>query len=124
MISNSNLIEYYRSQRSSQSDLVDAAATEIENDYSDAMESMARSYEEGFLDGMRHAFVLITGDEPHGESANTIIGLVSAALKSGEVSAELQNLCQHSVTMGTDIGDGAQSMSCTACLKTLHTVHL
>jgi hypothetical protein len=67
----SNHAEFYKSYTSSLEAWAIAERADQAADYSDAMLSMARAYEEGFKDAMAHAFILITGHEPDDEEYQT-----------------------------------------------------
>jgi hypothetical protein len=67
----SNYAEFYKSYTSSLEAWALAERADQAADYSDAMLSMARSYEEGFKDAMAHAFILITGYEPDSDYYET-----------------------------------------------------
>jgi hypothetical protein len=56
-----NITEFLTSLNDSERAFVAAAAAEIASGYH-ADDTMERKYEEGFNDGMRHAYTLLTGD--------------------------------------------------------------
>jgi len=53
--------EFITSLRDSERKHAEAVQAEMASDYSDALLSMERAYEEGFVDAMRHAYTLLTG---------------------------------------------------------------
>lgn len=59
-----NIDEFFKSLADSNRAFADAIIREEQgaNDFEDTMD---RKYEEGFIDGMRHAYILLTGDTLH-----------------------------------------------------------
>lgn len=65
--------EFLESLYDSERNLVEAVTLEVESDYDDYEATLDRKYEEGFIDGMRHAYTLLTGDVLIGSTADEII---------------------------------------------------
>lgn len=83
--------DFYNSLRASAASFIEAVARDIETGNSDALLSMERTYEEGFMDGMRHAYVLLTGTFADGLTASEI----ERTIRANEVSPELRDICAH-----------------------------
>lgn len=56
-----NIDEFFKSLASSNSAFADAIYREEKSGFDDFDATLDRKYEEGFIDGMRHAYILLTG---------------------------------------------------------------
>lgn len=59
-----NIDEFFKSLASSNRAFADAIIREEQGAF-EFEDTMERKYEEGFIDGMRHAYILLTGDTLH-----------------------------------------------------------
>jgi len=59
-----NIDEFFKSLADSNRAFADAILRE-ERDGFEFEDTLDRKYEEGFIDGMRHAYILLTGDTLH-----------------------------------------------------------
>lgn len=76
--------EFLDSLYDSEMNLVDAVRAELASGYSDFEATASRHAEEGFIDGMRHAYTLLTGDILIGSNASEIIDATIALVKEEE----------------------------------------
>lgn len=65
--------ELLNSLADSEATLIEAVELELKTGYDDFEATLTRKYEEGFIDGMRHAYTLLTGDYLPGKTADEII---------------------------------------------------
>jgi hypothetical protein len=65
--------EFLESLYDSERNLVEAVTIEYESGFDDYEATLERKYEEGFIDAMRHAYTLLTGDVLGGSTADEII---------------------------------------------------
>ncbi len=72
---------FYESLIDSEKSFRAAIANEERNGF-EFEDTLERKYEEGFIDGMRHAYALLTGDTPEGRSADEIEKYVRSIIKS------------------------------------------
>lgn len=80
--------EFLESLYDSERNLVEAVTLEVESDYDDYEATLDRKYEEGFIDGMRHAYTLLTGDVLIGSTSDEIIEATRELAKA--------TICDHS----------------------------
>jgi hypothetical protein len=66
-----NYESFYESLENSEGAFCIAIGNEERNDF-EVEDTMERKYEEGFIDGMRHAFTLLTGNLPEGWPSDEI----------------------------------------------------
>lgn len=78
--------EFIQSLYDSEASLISAVRSELESDYSDFEATMERKYEEGFIDGMRHAYILLTGGTPVGSTSDEIIDATRAFFEEEKVA--------------------------------------
>lgn len=76
-----NKSEFYKSIEDSEVSFMAAIANEERHGF-EFEDTLERKYEEGFIDGMRHAYMLLTGDTPEGRSADEIEKTTRFILKS------------------------------------------
>lgn len=73
--------EFYKSLEDSEGSFCIAIGNEERHGF-ELEDTMERKYEEGFIDGMRHAYTLLTGDVPEGYSSNDIEEHARATIKA------------------------------------------
>lgn len=78
--------EFLGSLYDSERNLVDAVMAELASGYSDFEATASRHAEEGFIDGMRHAYTLLTGDILIGDNASEIIDATIARFEKEGVA--------------------------------------
>jgi hypothetical protein len=76
-----NTESFYESLENSEGAFCIAIGNEERNGF-EFEDTLERKYEEGFIDGMRHAFTLLTGNVPEGYSSTDIEKHARATIKA------------------------------------------
>lgn len=75
-----NYTEFYASLAESERCFRETIVLEEQNGFP-FEDTLHRKYEEGFIDGMRHAYMLLTGNLPEGQTSDEIEDETREALK-------------------------------------------
>lgn len=75
-----NKKDFYESLTDSEGSFRAAIANEERHGF-EFEDTMERKYEEGFIDGMRHAYALLTGDAPEGRSSDELESYVRSIVR-------------------------------------------
>ncbi len=77
-----NIDEFFKSLADSNSAFADAILREEKSGFDDFEATLDRKYEEGFIDGMRHAYILLTGSTLDSPSSDMLEKEIRAEYRS------------------------------------------
>lgn len=87
---------FYESLENSEGAFCIAIGNEERNGF-EFEDTLERKYEEGFIDGMRHAYTLLMGELPEGYSSNDIEEHARATIKASIIKQNNANSIRNAV---------------------------